>query len=130
MDIIHDTLYEIHRKVLRAFTYQTDLDQFGVLEKWVMPSDSFKGGPFVGDCEEFAIACRKLCRDSVKPQLPTRLVICSIEGEGHCVLECMGWILCCNQQTLMSRDELSTQGYNWLYISGFQPGDSWHKITG
>lgn len=131
MDIIHDTLAGIHHKVFKNFTYQTDLEQYGVLEKWVMPADTFKSiSKLVGDCEDFALACRKLCRESNNPVLPTRIVVCRIEGEGHCVLECLGWIMCCNQKTLMSRDELSKQGYTWLYISGFQPGDAWHRITG
>jgi predicted transglutaminase-like cysteine proteinase len=128
MDIIHDTLAEIHKRVYGHFTYQTDLEQYGVLEKWVMPTDTFQD--FKGDCEDFALACRKLCTASTNPLLPTRLVVCTIDGEGHCVLECQGWIMCCNQKTLMSRDQLAKEGYEWLYISGFHPNDAWHKITG
>jgi predicted transglutaminase-like cysteine proteinase len=132
MDRIHDTLADIHKKVFNHFTYETDQDHYGVLEKWVMPVDAFKGiTPFIGDCEDYALACRKLCNESVNPLLPSRLVVCSIGGEGHCVLECQGWIMCCNQPELMSRDDLEKkQGYTWLYISGFHPNDSWHRITG
>lgn len=131
MDIIHDTLAAIHSRVYSHFTYKTDIEHYGVQEKWVMPMESFQGiTSLVGDCEDFALACRKLCRDSTNPILPTRLVVCILEGEGHCVLECMGWIMCCNQKTLMSRDQLSKEGYDWVAISGYNPGDTWHMIKG
>ncbi len=94
-----------------------------------MPSDVFDGStPIVGDCEDFALACRKLCRDA---NIPTRLVICyTEEGEGHCVLESSGWILDNRYTRVMSRDKLEKQGYKWLAISGFESGDDWHRIVG
>jgi predicted transglutaminase-like cysteine proteinase len=129
MDAIFQTLDTIHTRVLKHFTYQTDQEQYGTVEKWVMPSPTFKGATnFVGDCEDFALACRKLCREA---GLKTRLVVCAIEGEGHCVLECEGWILCNNQSHVMPRDDLNKhKGYNWLYISGYNPGDDWQEIIG
>lgn len=128
MNTLYQTLNAIQVKVHKHFTYKTDMEQYGTVEKWVMPSPTFKGATdFVGDCEDFALACRKLCRDA---GLKTRLVVCTMDGEGHCVLECEGWIMCCNQEQLMSRDDLEKhQGYHWLYISGFNPGDPWLEIT-
>lgn len=126
MDTLFQQLDAIHTTVLNHFTYKTDMDQYGVDEKWVMPSPTYRGATaIVGDCEDFALACRKLCRDS---GLQTRLVVCSLRGEGHCVLECQGWIMCCNQKHVMSRDVLQTQDYVWFYMSGYNANDAWHEI--
>lgn len=121
-----DKLKEIHKKVFNKFKYEFDRDQYNEEEKWVMPKDQFNGSTrIVGDCEDFALACRKLCRDA---DIDTRLVVCFTEdGEGHCVLECEGWILDNRYKKVMSRDDLD---YKWLAISGFNPGDDWHKIVG
>ena len=128
MNALYETLNAIHKQVLKHFTYQTDMEQFGVVEKWIMPSPTFKGAThFVGDCEDFALACRKLCQDA---GLQTRLVVCSLQGEGHCVLECEGWIFCNNQDRVMSRDQLEKHGqYTWYFMSGFNPGDKWTEIV-
>lgn len=130
--IIYDSLAIIHKSVLHNFTYKTDLEQYACDEKWVMPPITFSVKTKInGDCEDFALACRKLCRESTPVILPTRLVVCTIAGSGHCVLECMGWILCCNQVSVMSRDDLHLhQEYDWRYISGYNPGDPWHTIVG
>ena len=118
-----------HKRVFSNFDYKFDSDQYGEAEKWVLPKESFTGStPIVGDCEDFALACRKLCNDA---GIQTRLVVCMTEsGEGHCVLECQGWILDNRYNKVMSRDKLQTIGYKWLAISGFTPGEDWHKIEG
>lgn len=123
-----DKLNEIHSTVFSRFKYQTDLKQFGVEEKWVMPPNTFDGTTkIVGDCEDFALACRKLCRDRGIDN--SRLVVCLTEdGEGHCVLEVNGWILDNRYKRVMSRDQLGNDGYKWLAISGYNPGDDWHRI--
>lgn len=119
MDDILPKLRAIHDRVTKCFEYRTDMDQYKVEEKWTMPD----GKPtIVGDCEDFALMCRKLCRLA---GIPTRLVICLAEGEGHCVLEASGWILDNKQRAVVSRDELN---YNWYSISGYEPGDDWHLI--
>lgn len=125
---LYDKLTAIHNKVLKSFEYETDKEQYGTDEKWVMPDDAFKGMvAIIGDCEDFALACRKLCRDA---SIQTRLVICTLEGEGHCVLEADGWILCNNQNSVVPRDILEESGYVWYYISGYNSGDDWHLIKG
>lgn len=121
MDILFDTLNAIQSKVYHKFTYETDREQYGVDEKWIMPSI---GSPFVGDCEDFALECRRLCRES---GIQTRLVVCLIDGFGHCVLEASGWIFDCNYDHIVSRDDL--KDYNWWAISGFNPQDDWKLIT-
>lgn len=125
-----DQLETIHKDVFGKFKYEFDKDQYGMVEKWVMPEEGFDGSQrIVGDCEDFALACRKLCRDRGIEK--TRLVVCMTEtNEGHCVLEVNGWILDNRYRRVMSRDELDREGYRWIAISGYNPGDDWHKILG
>lgn len=124
MDTI-DKLKEIQGDVFRRFEYKYDHVQYDQEEKWVMPTEHFDGTTsIVGDCEDFALACRKLCRDA---GIETRLVVCLTEtGEGHCVLECNGWILDNRHRRVRSRDDLD---YQWLAISGYDAGDDWHTIS-
>ena len=123
MDDLFQTISNIQRKVYNHFTYQTDQEQYGTIERWVMPSEAYTGSTaIVGDCEDFALACRKLCREA---GLPTRLIFCAVDGEGHCVLECNGWIFDCNYDSIKNRDELN---YTWMYISDFEPTGKWFKI--
>lgn len=120
MEVVIDKLKAIHDQVKEHFEYKTDLEQHGELERWSMPSGSLK---LVGDCEDFALKCRMLCREQ---GLKTRLVVCYDEnGDGHCVLECLGFILDNRQRKVVANTSLN---YEWLYISGFEPGDDWHKI--
>lgn len=125
-DGLKETLSDIHRQIFQRFTYATDKEQYDMVEKWVMPDESYDGSKeFVGDCEDFALACRKVCRD--KGIEDTRLVYCITEtGGGHCVLECKGWILDNRQTRLMSRDDI--RGYEWIAISGYNSGDPWYRI--
>lgn len=116
-------LKEIHSKIFRNFTYKTDKVKYGEVEYWAMPDESTVGERVVGDCEDFALACRALCREA---GIPTRLVFCLTEtGEGHCVLECEGYILDNRYRQVRYKDDLD---YKWLRISGYEPGDQWHEI--
>ena len=125
MDYLYDILNQIHRKVSKGFTYVTDQEQYGTIEKWVMPSVAYAGGTkFEGDCEDFALACRHLCRAA---GIRSRLVTCILSGEGHLVLEVEGWILCNNLDRVESRDDLPN--YKWYSMSGYEPGDDWELIT-
>lgn len=123
-------LDDIHGEVFDKFRYEFDHKQYGIVEKWVMPDSDFDGSQsIVGDCEDFALACRKLCRDRGIDN--TRLVVCMTEtNEGHCVLEVNGWILDNRRRRVVSRDELQNEGYKWIAISGYRSGDNWHKIEG
>lgn len=123
---LHEKLTAINKLVYKNFTYETDIEHYGVIEKWVMPPETYTGRQkFVGDCEDFAMYTRKLCREA---GLQTRLVVCLMGDEGHCVLECEGWIMCCNQEDVHSRDALEKQGYQFLYMSGYEPQDPWYEI--
>ena len=122
-----DILDRIHRQVFHNFTYKTDKKQYKLDEHWVMPDASYDGSQdFVGDCEDFALACRKLCREE---GLKTRLVYCTEETEGgHAVLECEGWILDNRQRKVVTNDYLTDNGYKFIGISGYESGDPWHYI--
>lgn len=116
----YSKLVHIHKRVLKGFKYVTDQKQFQVRERWVMPEDPER---VTGDCEDFALACRKLCREQ---NIASRLVVCNDEtGEGHCVLEVNGWILDNRQKSVIARDDLD---YKWLAISGFESGEKWKKL--
>lgn len=121
------TLHTIHKLVFRNFTYATDQEQYSMVEKWVMPETDYnRHRPFTGDCEDFALACRKLCREDGIDN--SRLVYCQTElGGGHCVLEVDGWILDNRFDRLKNRDDIV--GYKWIALSGYNSGDPWHKIT-
>lgn len=129
MDMLFEKLSKIHTKAFDHFEYQTDEEHYGEEEKWVMPDVDWQGiTKFVGDCEDFALACRKLCRAA---GVESRLVICTVGGEGHCVLEADGWILDNRFENVFSRDYLEkNEGYVWICISGVNPGDEWTEITG
>jgi predicted transglutaminase-like cysteine proteinase len=126
MDLL-DQLNFIRDLVARNFEYKTDAVQYQCREKWVMPAEDYDGTQkIVGDCEDFALACRKICRDM---QLPSRLVVCNTErGGGHCVLEVSGYILD-NRCRVTTQERLAkVTGYTWLAISGYESGDDWHKL--
>lgn len=127
MTILLEQLAEIHKKVYKNFTYKTDKAQYKIDEKWVQPSEEYDGtSKIVGDCEDFALACRKLCRDA---GIPTRLVFCEVGNEGHCVLESGGWILDNRFNGVKTKDYLeNNQRYKWVMISGFEPGQPWSYV--
>ena len=118
---------QIHKKVFSKFSYITDLEKYGVEEKWVMPDITFNGTQkFTGDCEDFALACRKLIREA---GIKSRLVYCVVEdGSGHCVLEVNGYILDNRFPTLLSNTKLVKKGYKFIAISGYESGEDWKKL--
>ena len=123
-------LQKILNKVHHLFDYEYDLEQFGG-EYWMdgeeilAALDKGRGG-FKGDCDDFALACRKLCRDA---DIDSRLVFCNMRPgdrhSGHLVLEVDGWILSNTHKWLISRDDL---GWEWVSISGYEKGDPWHNV--
>jgi predicted transglutaminase-like cysteine proteinase len=128
MGDLKETLRSIHNTVFHNFEYKTDLEQYQTLEKWVAPPEYYNGTrTIVGDCEDFALACRMLCRAEGIDN--SRLVVCNTEiGEGHCVLEVEGWVLDNRMRQVVTRDELSRLGYKWVAISGYNPKDKWFRL--
>ena len=119
---------KVHRKVFDNFKYVTDIEQYGEVEKWIMPDDVYNGSQKItGDCDDFSLACRKLMREA---GIRTRLVYCTDEtGEGHLVLEASGYILDNRQSKLVSNKTLIKRGYQFIAISGYESGDKWFKLA-
>lgn len=128
MDNLKDTLSEIHSKVFDVFEYTTDREHYGLEEKWSVPPEYSADMTFKGDCDDFAMMCRKLCREAGIDN--SRLVVCYDEtGEGHLVLEVEGYVLDNRSRDLETQDSLSRVGYEWVAISGYNPGDPWYGIA-
>lgn len=56
-------LESVNRQVNNSVMQVTDMDGFGVLENWRIPSLNTFGGD-IGDCEDFALAKRKILIDT------------------------------------------------------------------
>ena len=122
MSLIH-ILTETLKRVQKGFEYKTDMMQYGVIEKWTIPTDVDN---LTSDCEEHAIACRMILKDL---GIDSRLVYCKDEtGAGHLVLEVEGWILDNRQTRVVPRDKLERKGYEFISISGFNSGDDWRLL--
>ena len=116
-------LDDIFQDVKGRFTYVPDNFQFNRVEYWMDPE--LLDGDFSGDCDDFALACRKLVRAA---GLPSRLVFCQVEnGDHHLVLESRGWILDNRQRLVVSNSDYDGQ-YKWISMSGFNAGDPWTSI--
>jgi predicted transglutaminase-like cysteine proteinase len=119
------TVNAVHRRVFSIFEYKTDLEKFGKLEHWQDPKqlkEALDKGVLVGDCDDFALACRFLLREK---GIQSRLVMCFIGDEGHLVLEVQGYILDNRHDRVKRIDELS---YEWVKMSGYNDGDDWMSI--
>ena len=81
-----DLLNDIHYMVRKNFIEITE-----PREEWTMPPSNYDGSQtLTDDCDGFCLACRSLLR---KAGIPSRLVYCEIENNGHLVVEVDGWIL-------------------------------------
>lgn len=118
-------LKKIHTKAWNKFRYATDLQNHGKLEHWNYPEEDFLGR-ITGDCEDYALYCRKKCR---KAGYKTRLVLCYTEtGEFHCVLEISGYIMDNRHRELQTINSIVELGYKLVATSGYEPGDTWNLI--
>lgn len=122
----YNALKAIHKSVYDRFVYSSDERVWNKSEHWENYNQIPDEGYIYGDCDCFALACRKECR---KQNIPSRLVFCAVNvnGEwiGHLVLESDGWILENNQTTIKPSQDID---YAWLYISGYERGDPWRYI--
>lgn len=130
-------LERIQRKTQEGFFYVTDKQEHGVEELWdIIPEDYKLGDHYRGDCDEFSMICRKLCRDHGINN--ARLVLCTYREKqgrfsvgkpiGHLVTEVDGYIFDVNKQELSRKYALEQLGYEWYSISGTEPGDQWYKL--
>src|ERR1700743_83346 len=74
-------LLRVNRWVNETVKPMTDMDHWGVIEKWSYPTDGY------GDCEDYVLMKRKLLIDSGWPREALLItVVRDQKGEGHAVL--------------------------------------------
>ena len=74
-------LVRINRSVNTNVKPMTDMEHWGVVEKWSLPSDGY------GDCEDYALLKRKMLIDAGWPREALLItVVRDKKGEGHAVL--------------------------------------------
>src|SRR5947209_2536172 len=74
-------LVKVNRWVNETVKPMTDMDHWGVVEKWSLPTDGY------GDCEDYVLAKRKMLIDAGWPREALLItVVRDKKGEGHAVL--------------------------------------------
>jgi predicted transglutaminase-like cysteine proteinase len=74
-------LLRVNRWVNETVKPMTDMDHWGVIEKWSLPTDGY------GDCEDYVLMKRKLLIDAGWPREALLItVVRDKQGEGHAVL--------------------------------------------
>ena len=120
---IKEIVDQVHKQVLDAFTYVSDQKMHGVKEHWQFPVDM---NDIKDDCDGFAIACRVKLREQ---GLDSRLVVCRCEtGEMHLVCATGNYILDNRHTQVLTKTWLEHLGYDFLFVSGLEPGDQWHEL--
>jgi len=74
-----EQLQYLHTVSLSHHVYITDMDQYGVEDKWVTS--------LIGDCEDYALYIQRVLGKGEK------LVVKTIEGEAHMVLLVDGYVI-------------------------------------
>jgi len=125
---VREQLQEIHTNIERRWKYVSDDIQWGTVERWLTEKEAKQnaesGDTIQGDCDDFALTARYMCRQK---DIPTRLVICKTEeDEYHVVLESEGWIIDNRMHRVVARDSLR---YKWIAISGYEKGEQWKWIN-
>jgi predicted transglutaminase-like cysteine proteinase len=74
-------LLKVNRWVNETIKPMTDMDHWGVIEKWSIPTDGY------GDCEDYVLLKRKMLIDAGWPREALLItVVRDRKGEGHAVL--------------------------------------------
>jgi predicted transglutaminase-like cysteine proteinase len=74
-------LLKVNRWVNDTVKPMTDMDHWGVIEKWSLPTDGY------GDCEDYVLLKRKMLIDAGWPREALLItVVRDKKGEGHAVL--------------------------------------------
>jgi predicted transglutaminase-like cysteine proteinase len=74
-------LVRINKLVNERIRPMTDLDHYGVVEKWAYPDDGY------GDCEDYVLLKRRLLVDAGWPRQALLItVVRDLKGDGHAVL--------------------------------------------
>lgn len=76
------TLNAVNRQVNAAIKPRTDMDHWGVVDRWDIPEDGF------GDCEDYQLLKRRILVEQYHlPRRAMRMtVVIDEQGEGHAVL--------------------------------------------
>lgn len=75
------TLHEINREVNRSVRSVTDIEQYGVPERWVLPTDGR------GDCEDYALYKKyKLTQIGFPPEKMLIATLLDLNRDSHAVL--------------------------------------------
>src|SRR5579871_1817181 len=111
-------LGEINRAINLAIHATTDLAQFGEVDVWSSPLDTFRSG--AGDCEDYAIAKYVALRVAGIPPEDLRIVVMAdtMRGEGHAVAAVRlegHWLMLDNQRMAMVED-LNVRHYRPLFV--------------
>jgi predicted transglutaminase-like cysteine proteinase len=78
---IWHTIIATNRKVNVGIQAVTDMEHWGVPDRWDLPDDGY------GDCEDFQLLKRKLLAEAGLPRRAMRVtVVIDEKGEGHAVL--------------------------------------------
>lgn len=110
-NLLQGILDEAHQN----HTYIPDQQQYGREEFWTPNT--------IGDCEDFALACRQLLKQ--RHGLDSNLIYCLTETkEPHLVLSKEGWILDNRHRFVTRRNALF--GYTW--IAAGLPDGHWYRI--
>src|SRR3978361_1444160 len=74
-------LLRVNRGVNETVKPMTDMDHWGVIERWSLPTDGY------GDCEDYVLLKRKMLIDAGWPREALLItVVRDKKGEGHAVL--------------------------------------------
>jgi predicted transglutaminase-like cysteine proteinase len=73
-------LVQVNNWVNETIKPLTDLEHWGVVERWSYPDDGY------GDCEDYALLKRRMLIESGWPREALLLTVVRGEGEGHAVL--------------------------------------------
>lgn len=133
-DALLKCLREIQHAGNNDIVYQTDLQTYGVSEKWNYPVE--KGFRLVGDCEDIALYKRHLLVQKGVPSECLRMIICKDpNGAGHCVLGVSTdehtYVLCNNHTDLTTVKRMRSEGYEFLYAQhpGSKLDEAWDVLA-
>ena len=78
---VWQTIVSVNRQVNTTIQPLTDMDHWGVGDRWDLPTDGY------GDCEDYQLLKRKLLVESGLPRRAMRMtVVVDEKNEGHAVL--------------------------------------------
>jgi predicted transglutaminase-like cysteine proteinase len=111
-------LGEINRAINLAIRPMSDLAQFGQIDVWSSPLDTFTTG--AGDCEDYAIAKFVALRLAGIPADDLRIIVMrdTIRGEGHAVAAARldgHWLMLDNRRMMMVEDA-DVRNYRPLFV--------------